>query len=196
MNIGEKINHLTLVEDLGMRKKNHFGLFKCDCGNFKEIRISNVTTNNTKSCGCMAHRPNGNNRKHGICYTRPYHIWERMKQRCNNPNYKEYDYYGGRGISICEEWKNPKNFYDWAMENGYADNLSIDRIDVNKGYEPSNCRWATPKEQCNNKRNNIRITLYGETKTLAQWCEELNLSYGMVRARIKRGWSYERALLN
>lgn len=97
-----------------------------------------------------------------------------MKQRCCGYNAKSYKHYGGRGITVCEEWRNSfEAFYEWAMANGYSDSLTLDRIDVNGNYEPSNCRWATMKEQNNNKRNNRNITYKGETHTLAQWIEIL-----------------------
>jgi hypothetical protein len=119
-----------------------------------------------------------------------------MKARCYNPNYFEKRYYGERGIEICEEWLNSFDaFRKWSLENGYADNLTIDRIDVNKGYSPDNCRWITQKEQNRNKRNNIYIEHDGEIKTLVDWCAELNLKYGTIEMRIKRGWDKGKALV-
>lgn len=120
-------------------------------------------------------------------------IWDGMKDRCNNANSKSYKYYGGRGITICEEWQNDFNaFYEWATANGYADDLSIDRIDVNGNYEPSNCRWATAKEQCNNKRNNVLITYGGITHTAAEWGEITGLSGNMLAQRARKGYDAER----
>lgn len=191
MKEGEKINNLVLIKKLGMKNGKSYGLFLCDCGNTKEIRIDHVASKTTKACGCLSGKPTYGNLKHGISKTRPYHIWEKMKQRCNNKNYHEFYLYGGRGIQICEEWKDPKVFYDWAMNHGYEDGLTLDRIDCNGNYEPGNCRWATPKEQANNKRNNIRITLNGKTKTLAQWCEYFNVPYSRMQSRLSKGCKKE-----
>lgn len=135
-------------------------------------------------------------------------IYANMKSRCYNPNKDHYEYYGGKGIKVCDEWLNPEHakgkhncsigfiaFQKWAMKNGYADNLSLDRIDSNKNYEPSNCRWVTQKVQCNNQSKNIVLTYKGETKTISQWCEELNLKRTRVYDRIfNLNWPVEKAL--
>ncbi len=110
-----------------------------------------------------------------------------MKERCNNPNNKNYANYGGRGIAVCDEWQEFIPFYKWAMSHGYAENLTIDRIDVNGNYEPSNCRWVTQKEQANNKRNNHLLTYGGKTQTLSQWANDLETSDTTIFGRIKRG---------
>ena len=111
-----------------------------------------------------------------------------MKQRCYNKNAPNYDNYGGRGIKICDEWlRNSKNFYIWAEHNGYRDDLSIDRIDVNGDYSPSNCRWATPKQQSNNRRNNIKVNLLNKTMTISEWAEYFNLDYKECKKILKKG---------
>lgn len=141
--------------------------------------------------------------------TRLNNIYANMKRRCYNPKSEVYKYYGGRGITICEEWNNSEvvhlesggnsskgfqAFKKWALENGYEDNLTIDRIDVNKGYSPENCRWVSMKVQSNNLRNNVRLTYKGRTQTIHEWCEELNLNYDRIRHRICRaGWTVEKA---
>ena len=125
-------------------------------------------------------------------------IFLHMKDRCYNPNFKEYKHYGGRGITICDEWQTPyswkggRAFKKWALENGYADNLTLDRIDVNKGYSPDNCRWVSMKTQQNNKRNNRLITYNGKTQTIALWCEELKLPFSTVKNRLNRGLPAEK----
>ena len=109
-----------------------------------------------------------------------------MKKRCNNSNSFAYKRYGGRGITVCSEWNESfESFKSWALENGYAQELTLDRIDVNGNYEPHNCRWITYKEQNNNRANNIFITMNDKTQSLAQWCEELHLNYSTIYARIK-----------
>jgi hypothetical protein len=142
-----------LIEDLGMifpdkssKRKVRFGLFRCHCGNEFKAMKSNVINGGTKGCGCLKYK-----RTHGL-YKHPLHmIWEAMIQRTRNKNNKHFVDYGGRGIKVCEEWKDFKNFYD-DMIDGYEKGLSIDRIDNDKGYEKSNCRWATMKVQQRNKR--------------------------------------------
>ena len=128
-------------------------------------------------------------------------IHRMMIQRCYNNKRSDFERYGGRGITICNEWYTPgswegwRTFKDWALANGYADDLTIDRIDVNKGYSPDNCRWVTQKEQGNNTRRNRYITYKGKTQTLAQWCEELHLNYNRISARINMlHWPVEKAL--
>jgi len=138
--------------------------------------------------------------KHGLYLdkngkkSRLYHIWEDMKNRCFNSKNKRYESYGGRGILVCEEWNYYVNFHSWAINNGYADNLTIDRKDVNKGYSPSNCRWATQKEQANNRTTNVMISYNGVTKTMMQWSESLGFRYHVLKNRIERKWTIERAL--
>lgn len=121
-----------------------------------------------------------------------------MKRRCNNPKDKFYKDYGGRGIKICSEWMDKKkgheNFQKWALSSGWKEGFSIDRIDVNGDYEPSNCRWATPKEQANNRRNNLYVTIHGVTKTSTEWAEEIGITENSFALRVKSGWSEERLL--
>ena len=123
-------------------------------------------------------------------------IYKAMKNRCYNQNDREYKNYGGRGITVCDEWKNNSNsFYEWALNHGYRDDLTIDRIDNSKGYFAENCRWVSIKVQNNNKTNNHYITYKGKTQSLADWCNELHLNYNAVRSRINiYNWDVEKAL--
>lgn len=138
---------------------------------------------------------NNPNFKHGKCGTRIYIIWKHMKQRCYNSKDKGFKNYGGRGITICEQWKNDFiNFYNWAIKNGYKDNLTIDRINVNGNYEPNNCRWATKKEQANNTRNIHYITYNGETHNLTEWSKLLKIKLSTLSRRINTNkWNIEKS---
>ena len=126
---------------------------------------------------------------------RLYDIWNLMKQRCTNPNRPDFARYGGKGIKVCDEWLSYDGFKAWALANGYADDLTIERNDSTGNYEPSNCRWATTKEQAVNKKSNVMVTFNGKTQTISQWAEELGINYFTLQSRItKRHWSIERAL--
>ena len=134
-------------------------------------------------------------RKPNVSGTRLYIIWQGMKQRCYDANCKCYPRYGGRGVTICEEWRNGSEaFQAWALSHGYREDLTIDRIDVNGNYEPGNCRWATWKEQANNTRRNRYITYNEVTHTLTEWADIFGINYGTLRSRLDNGWSVERAL--
>lgn len=118
-----------------------------------------------------------------------------MKDRCYNPNNKSYSFYGGRGIAICEEWLNDfVAFFNWANNNGYSEELTIDRIDTNGDYSPQNCRWIDRGAQANNTRRNVYITLGNETKTLTEWCRILDVAYNSVQTRVYKGWDVKEAL--
>ena len=133
--------------------------------------------------------------KHGKSRSRLYHIWTSMKQRCANQNAINFEYYGGKGISVCDEWKNDfKSFYEWAMANGYSDDLTIERINNNQNYCPENCRWATNKEQQNHTSYNSLYTYNGETHSVMQWAEKVGISANMLYKRLHRGWDIARAL--
>lgn len=153
----------------------------CDCGTVRAVSSANLRNGRTLSCGC-------NSLKHGKRSTRLYRIWGGMKARCYRKTHVWYKRYGGRGIVICDEWRdNFQAFYNWAMANGYRDDLSIDRIDVNGNYSPDNCKWSTEVEQKNNRSNNQTVEINGRTQTLAEWATEAGLKYTTVYRRYKHG---------
>lgn len=197
---GRKFGRLTVLgrgEDATRKNGRHDTTFicQCDCGNVTQVMASRLKNGCTQSCGCIHREFIGSlNKKHGQTNTRLYAIWERMRARCNNENTKEYPHYGGRGIRVCDEWDDFEVFREWALQAGYTDKLTIDRIDNSAGYCPNNCRWATMTEQANNKRNNHLITLNGKTQTLAQWVKETGIKRDTIKKRIKYGWSIEDAL--
>ena len=200
--IGKKYGRYTVIEFAG-KSKNGIVRVKClcDCGNQKIVRLCSLKKGEIRSCGCLAKELLVERNKtikyttHAKSRTRLYTIWCDMKQRCLNKNSVVFRYYGGRNISICKEWENDFNkFYDWAQKNGYSDNLTIDRIDVNGNYEPSNCRWITIQMQRKNTRNNIFVEIEGETKILKDWCDYYNITYTTVMSRLKLGWNIEKAL--
>lgn len=171
---------------------------RCDCGITKTIRYDDLRSNRTVSCGCY----NKENTKtkftaHGMRNHPLYNIWNSMIQRCYNPNSKSYKNYGGRGIIMCDEWKNELTGceqFATDMGNRPSHKHSIDRIDVNGNYQPNNCRWATPDQQMRNTRRNKLLSYNGITKPLVEWAEEYNLPYDILAGRIRKKWSMETAL--
>jgi hypothetical protein len=194
---GQKYGRLIVLEFAGTHKRNALWKCRCECGNEKVIAGRNLKNGNVKSCGCLrSEKTISRNYKHGEINTHLYKIFNQMRNRCNNPNHKDFKDYGGRGIEVCQEWNDISAFLlfrDWAISQGYKDGLSIDRRENDKGYSPDNCRWVTVKEQNNNKRNNHLITYSGETKTLAQWATDRNIPRDILYSRIKLGWSLEDA---
>ena len=141
----------------------------------------------------MAGRTHGLSRKGGR-KTNLYAVWVAMRRRCTNSNEACYPQYGGRGVSVCPEWDDYKAFHDWAVRSGYCRGLTLDRIDNDGNYEPSNCRWATRKQQARNRRVTRVLELDGKAKPLAQWAEELGMNRDTLRGRLRNGWSVRRAL--
>lgn len=162
---------------------------KCDCGNVKNVRGTHLRQGRVKSCGCLK----AEQETHGN--DRIAHIWMHMKNRCYNPKSTSYKNYGARGITICDEWINDFfAFKKWALENGYNDKLSIDRIDNNGGYEPTNCKWSSDVEQGRNRRNTIMLSCDGETRPLTEWAEITGINQKTLRNRKYLGWTDEEIL--
>lgn len=198
---GNKYGRLLVISRAENSSDNRPQWFcKCDCGNTVVVRGYQLKRGRSKSCGCyhieQAQKQGRAKATHHLSRTRLYNIWHDMIKRCYNKGHKGYQNYGGRGITICQEWlEDIATFYNWAMSNGYADDLTIDRIDYNGNYEPANCRWVSIKEQCNNTRKNHYITFNGETKTVSQWADALNIKAKTLLSRLNDyKWPIERAL--
>ena len=192
----DKFDRLTLIGTTTGKDGKTRWVCRCDCGNIVEVRPSDVKRGYTKSCGCLRKETvAAKNYRHGDANSRLYEIWCGIAKRCNDINSKSYSNYGGRGIKRCDEWNDYNAFRQWAMNNGYSDNLTLDRIDVNGDYCPQNCRWVDMKTQCRNKRNNHNVTYKGITKSVAEWAESIGCGYNTLHARLHHlGWSIEEAL--
>lgn len=185
---------LELAEPL--KDKNGYNVnrwkCKCDCGAIKNVIGTTLRNGRSTSCGCDGGKRADTARKlfttHNESKSRLYKIWSYMRKRCYNQNASNYMNYGGRGITVCNEWNGSyEAFRDWAVKNGYNDSLSIDRIDVNGNYEPNNCRWVTSAAQANNRRNTVYYTYKNETKSVADWAKQYGLNYKSLLKRINSG---------
>lgn len=195
--VGQRFGRLTVISELSERQNGHIlWSCRCDCGKQIKVNSCNLISGKSKSCGCV------NKEKllkrlttHGCTHTKLHQVWEQIKARCYCSTNKSYKNYGYRGISMCNEWKCDFSlFRDWALSSGYKKGLTIDRINNDGNYEPTNCRWVNRNVQNNNKRNNIRVTEGGETKNLKQWCSLLGLNYSTIKARVQRGANPREAL--
>lgn len=193
--VGKRFGMLTVVERRASDGKGQsMWLCRCDCGTEKVLRGHDLTQGKVRSCGCTR-RYNCGLYKHGLSHTKLHSRWRNIKERCYNPKNPCYKHYGGRGIAMCDEWKNDfMAFYSWAMENGYTDELTVDRIDYNKGYSPQNCRLVGWVEQQNNKRNNRRFTVGDKTLTIAEWSRESGVQYRDIMNRLNYGYTMEEAI--
>lgn len=195
---GKRFGKLTAINShYDKEKKVTFWECKCDCGNVTFVRANSLVHERTKSCGCLRTESNMQKKTtHGLSGTPLYTAWYAMKKRCNNPGNHNYDRYGGRGISVCNEWIDSfEAFSDWALSNGYREGLSIDRIDNDGDYSPENCRWVDIKTQNNNRGVSLMFTYNGKTQNLSSWCEELGVPYFRTWQRIVQyGYTFEQAI--
>ena len=200
---GQRFGRLTVID----RAKDYISpkgchrpmwLCRCDCGNEIVTDTTKLKSKHTQSCGCLKNGKTSERfKKHGKSRTKAHNEWVGIKQRCLNTRCFDYKDYGGRGITVCDRWRDSfVSFYEDVSklphfgENGY----SLDRIDTNGNYEPNNVRWASLQTQNNNKRNNRLLTYDGRTQTVAQWAREMNIPYSRLISRIYIGWSVEKAL--
>lgn len=196
---GQTFNRLLVIKRV---ENNKWGqaqwLCKCNCK--KQVTIivstSKLKSGHTQSCGCLWEEAVEESRiTHNLSKEPIYYVWNTMKARCYNPKNKSYKDYGGRGIKVCEEWKNNfKDFYSWAISKNYSKGLTIDRINVNGDYCPENCKLSTQKEQGNNKRNNHYLEFNNQSHTISEWADITGLKRDTLKRRIYLGWSVERAL--
>ncbi|MBG9504002.1 hypothetical protein ABE47_31500 [Bacillus thuringiensis] len=186
---GKRFGRLTAVRRDTSSNKTFLWVCQCDCGKEKIVRSYDLRDEKVKSCGCLhAEKVKTNTRTHGKSNTLIYKIWCSMKARCYRKTCKDFHDYGGRGIIMCDYWRNNfMSFYEWSMTNGYEEGLSIDRINNDGIYEPLNCRWVTQAKQARNKSNNRFITVDRITKTLADWCKFYKVHISTAHSRLKKG---------
>lgn len=187
---GDRFGRLVVIKEGHNEGVRRWILCKCDCGTIKEVPLRSLLVGGSLSCGCYHADVM---RKHGQSKTSLYNVYRSMMKRCYVLNHKSYSYYGGRGIFVCDEWRgNFIAFYNWAITNGYKKGLSLDRIDNNAGYSPTNCRWADLITQANNRRDNVWYEFEGKLQTLAQICRHFSIAdkRRLVKQRIQKyGWN-------
>jgi len=198
---GQKFGRLTVLYRIKNNYNNCHAKWHCQCSCGKEINFNSdkLKSGHTKSCGCLKlefQKNGGANKTHGVSKTRLYAIWAGMITRCSNPNRaKAKKDYQDRGITVCTEWHKFEAFQEWALANGYAEKLSIERINNNKGYSPDNCKWADAKTQANNRTTFCKyFTFNGETLTISQWADKIGIKYSTLYQRLLNGWAINKAL--
>lgn len=191
---GQRFGKLTAQHRFPGTKRGEW-LCTCDCGNQSVVRSTSLRQGITKSCGCLiGEAAKVRNTTHGMVGSPPYSSWQNMLARCHNPNYRDYPRWGGRGIFVCDEWRNSFEKFWEDMKDTYAEGLSIDRKDNNGPYTKENCKWSTRIEQQNNRRNNNLITAFGRTQPLRMWSRETGVGWETIRARLRLGWTPEDAI--
>jgi hypothetical protein len=193
---GEKFNRWTVIKEVARDKhKRRMILCRCECGTEKVVPLTYLRSGESKSCGCMKIEMFiRQNTKHGGSRTKLYKVWTSMKQRCLNEKCSVFEGYGGRGITICDEWLDYETFRKWAVSTGYKNGLTIERKDVNGNYEPGNCEWIPQSKQSMNTRSNRIINFNGKSQTLKEWSVETGINYDTLFGRLRKGWSIKRAL--
>lgn len=191
---GQTFHRLKVIERCGIAKNGKIKwLCKCECGSTTVAIGTDLKNGNTKSCGCYKNQLiRDRSLIHGQSRKRIHNIWWAVYSRCCDVNSSGYHIYGAVGKTLCEPWKEFINFYEWSINNGYSEKLTIDRKDNSKGYSPDNCRWISMKDQQRNRTNNRYLTINGSTKLLCEWAEETGISYATILSRIKRGWSEDK----
>lgn len=200
---GQKYNDWTVlhrVYDHNLKTNRPVWACRCKCGTIRNI-IQKDIPKATRCRKCEGAIKSIKYTKHGQSKngrlqkgTRLYRIWQGMRTRCNNPNSKDYKWYGAKGVSVCPEWDDFNEFYQWAIQNGYDDSKTIDRIESDGPYSPSNCKWSTTKEQLRNRECTRYITINGVTKTMSEWSECSGINYQTLRTRVDKNWPEERLL--
>lgn len=194
--IGKKYGKLTVIKPVRIktcRSTQWYWEMRCDCGGIAVVKPIEVIKGKIVSCGCYRKNRRGVGLTHGMSHTKLHNIWCGMNNRCN-PEHKNSEGYGGRGIRVCEEWSKFEAFRDWAISNGYQDGLTIERKDVNGDYTPHNCTWIPLEKQARNRRTTRWVTYQGREMSLAEASEISGIPYKVVHNRIKQGWSLEEAL--
>lgn len=190
---GRIIGKLNVLKLNGTdNRRERMWLCKCECGNEVIRNGYGLRSGRTTHCGCERGKKISKSlTQHGMTDTKLYYAWINMKTRCDNPNYYLRESYGGRGITYCDEWKDSSVFMEWAIQNGYSDELSLDRINTNGNYEPNNCRWVNMTVQQNNRNNNRIIEYNGESDTMANWSRRLNIKYTILQYKLDCGQTME-----
>lgn len=189
---GHRFGKLTAIKPTKIISKRSYWLFQCDCGNFRETMAQNVKSGDAFQCDdCNRKARSERSIRHGKSNTRLHHIWVGMRMRCSNPRDTSYHNYGGRGIRVCQEWREFEAFDQWAVENGYADSLQIDRMDNDGPYAPWNCRWVPAQVNCQNKRKTVFCTFKGERLCLSEVARRSGVHVNTLRHRLRRGLSIE-----
>ncbi|MEX0314726.1 MAG: hypothetical protein AB3N18_11155 [Allomuricauda sp.] len=184
---GTKFNRWTVLKECPKVSRRTKFLCKCECGTIRSVASHSLISGGSKSCGCLSSEiTRKRNFIHGLSNSKLFFVWSSMKQRCQSQTDLGYVNYGGRGIKVCAEWIEFKPFYDWAIKNGYREGLTLDRINNNGHYEPSNCRWTTRKVQNYNKRDNRILTYNGKRLFLSEWAKELNITVSGLINRLKK----------
>lgn len=196
---GMRFGKLTAIRDVGEKNKSRVWLFSCDCGgSVKRVGSRVASYPGVSSCGCALsgiRSDNGRrNKTHGWSQHKLYGVWRHMMRRCYDPKCKDYPIYGGREIKVCDEWHSLDVFCNWGVSSGHADGLTIERMNVNGGYSPSNCTWVPNEDQARNTRKLRMITHDGKTHFASEWARILGVPYSTIRSRIRYGWTDDRII--